>query len=306
MPTQLSSTQRSAGGGGGPKASPGALPTTRPPPTRPSPKSLKEHCTVIGKALERLKLSVAEQEAWTEAKKHLEGRAYEATRPDAPITHNIQELREEVQGLTAIVKKLAGASKQQSWAQVARPAQLAPQLPARRAREVLVTPEPGANPQVEKTAAEIVADIQSTQGGRGEIIGARKLLSGAIALTFKSAEAKDQWKGQDKVASVFGPGSSIKESTLDVIVFGFPPGAISRLQPEQRVKAIISQNPGLERSLKRVGAPKAASSRRYEAVILGFAHPKDANAVIENGVIWESSVHNAEPYDKSVRLERCF
>ena len=41
-------------------------------------------------------------------------------------------------------------------------------------------------------------------------------------------------------------------------------------------------------------------------MILGFAHPKDANVVIENGVIWESSVHNAEPYDKSVRLERCF
>ena len=54
-----------------------------------------------------------------------------------------------------------------------------------------MTPEPGANPQVEKTAAEIVADIQSTQGGRGEIIRARKLLSGAITLTFKSAEAKD-------------------------------------------------------------------------------------------------------------------
>ena len=48
------------------------LPTTCPPMTSPDPKSLKNNCTVIGKALERLKLSVAEQEAWVAVKKHLE------------------------------------------------------------------------------------------------------------------------------------------------------------------------------------------------------------------------------------------
>jgi hypothetical protein len=37
-----------------------------------------------------------------------------------------------------------------------------------------------------------VAEIQSTAGGKGKILGARKLPSGAIALTFKSAEAKNQ------------------------------------------------------------------------------------------------------------------
>jgi hypothetical protein len=183
---------------------------------------------VIRKALERLKLSAAEQEAWEVAQKHLEGHAL-----DAPATQGIQELREEVQSLTAIVKKIAeGNKQQQSWAQIARPTQLAPQLPARRAREVLVTQAPGVSLQNSKTTTEIVADIQSTEGGKGEIVGARKLPSGAIALTFKSLEAKDQWKGPGKVACVFGPGSAIRESTLDVIVFGFPPEAISKLQPE--------------------------------------------------------------------------
>jgi hypothetical protein len=41
-------------------------------------------------------------------------------------------------------------------------------------------------------------------------------------------------------------------------------------------------------------------------VILGFSLPQEANAAIEAGVLWESSVLNAEPYSKSVRLERCF
>jgi hypothetical protein len=236
MPSQLSSSQGSAGGGGSPHASPVAQASTRPTTASSTPKSLKDYCTVIRKALERLKLSAAEQEAWEVAQKHLEGHALDApraTRVDAPATQGIQELREEVHSLTAIVKKIAeGNKQQQSWAQIARPTQLAPQLPARRAREVLVTQAPGVSLQNSKTTAEIVADIQSTEGGKGEIVGAKKLPSGAIALTFKSLEAKDQWKGQGKVACVFGPGSAIRESTLDVIVFGFPPGAISKLQPE--------------------------------------------------------------------------
>ena len=129
------------------------------------------------------------------------------TRADAPDAYGIQELRKEIQTLTSTVGKLAEGSKQQSWAQVARPALLAPQLPARRAREVLVTRDEGTSAQSDKSAAEIVAEVQSSAGGNGEIIGARKLPSGAIALTFKSVEAKNQWKDQGKVTSVFGPGS---------------------------------------------------------------------------------------------------
>ena len=97
-----------------------ALPTTCPPTISPDPKSLKNNYIVIGKALERLKLSTAEREAWVAVKKHLERGVSKATRPDTPTTCSMQELREEVQSLTAIVKKIAkGGKQQQSWAQIA-------------------------------------------------------------------------------------------------------------------------------------------------------------------------------------------
>ena len=54
-----------------------------------------------------------------------------------------------------------------------------------------MTQEPGVSLQNGKTAAEIIADIKSTEGGGGEIVGARKLPSRAITLTFKSMEAKE-------------------------------------------------------------------------------------------------------------------
>ena len=56
---------------------------------------------------------------------------------------------------------------------------------------MLVTLAAGVNLQGDQLAAEIVANIKSTEGGKGEVVGARKLLSRVIALMFKSVEAKD-------------------------------------------------------------------------------------------------------------------
>ena len=49
----------------------------------------------------------------------------------------------------------------------------------------------GEGTQSDRLAAEIVANIKSTAGRNRKILGARKLLSSTITLTFKSAEAKN-------------------------------------------------------------------------------------------------------------------
>ena len=56
---------------------------------------------------------------------------------------------------------------------------------------MLVTLAVGVNLQGDQLATEIVANIKSAKGGKGEVVRARKLLSRAIVLTFKSIEAKD-------------------------------------------------------------------------------------------------------------------
>ena len=139
MPSQLLSSQKGAEGAGGPRAPQIALSRTHHPAGGPSPKNLKDYVVTIGKALERLNLGAAKREAWESIKKHLSRRDQENETRDAPDAYGIEELRKEIQTLAKTVGKLAEGSKQQSWAQVARPAQLAPQLPARRSREVLVT-----------------------------------------------------------------------------------------------------------------------------------------------------------------------
>jgi hypothetical protein len=42
------------------------------------------------------------------------------------------------------------------------------------------------------------------------------------------------------------------KSTFDVIVFGFPKGAISEVTPDERLGAITSQNPSLKSGLCKI------------------------------------------------------
>ena len=138
---------------------------------------------------------------------------------------------------------------------------------------------------VPKTAAEVVQAIRSRPGGDGLIAGARKLPSGAFALTFKSAEAKRAWQDQGALEATFGATAKAKETTLDVIVFGFPKGTISSLTASERLEAITSQNPDYASSLCRVGVLKGPQAKSVEAVILGLSDPKSANKVIDRGVL---------------------
>ena len=121
----------------------------------------------------------------------------------------------------------------------------------------------------------------SRLGGDSLIIEARKLLSRAFTLTFKSAKAKKAWQEQGVLEATFGATAKTKENTLDVIVFGFPKGAISSTIASKRLEAITSQNPSLASGLRRVGVLRGSLAKSVEAVILGFSDPKAANEAID-------------------------
>lgn len=150
---------------------------------------------------------------------------------------------------------------------------------------MLVTCSPSNLASGPKTAAEAVQAIRSQPGGNNLNTGARKLPSRAFALTFKSAEAKRAWQEQGSLTSTFGTLARATETTLDVIVFGFPKGAISGVTINERLGTITSQNPDYTSSLRRVRVLKGPQAKSVEAVILGFSDPKSANQAIDQGVL---------------------
>ena len=185
-------------------------------------KGVNRLLTIVGNALNRLSLSAEEQGAWEEVQ-----RGYGRSEKNTESSSELHQLQTNIKELTATVAQLVN-TKPSSWAQVAaltsKP--LARASP-RKAREMLVTCSPSGVAGKPKTAAEAVQAIRSQPGGGDLIAGARKLPSGAFALTFKSIEAKRAWQERGSLTATFGETAQAKETTLDVIAFGFSKGAIS-------------------------------------------------------------------------------
>jgi hypothetical protein len=132
-----------------------------------------------------------------------------------------------------------------------------------------------------RTAAEVVKLIKAQLGGNDLITRARKLLSGAFALTFKSVKAKKAWQEQGALKATFGALAKTTESTFDMIVFGFPKEAISRVTPNKRLGTITSQNPSLKSSLRKVKVLKRPQTKSVKVIILRFGDPKTTNEAID-------------------------
>ncbi len=311
MAPRLSQSLGSGGRGGArPNASQDAPLSSASRDTRSTSTSPNEHTkgtnkliSIVGKALDRLSLSTEEQDAWEVIKRRAKEPEPERATTSSP---ELQQIQAHLKELSTTVSKLASA-KSSTWAQVASPQTnpLARALP-RKAREVLVTCSPSNLASGPKTAAEAVQAIRSQPGGNSLIAGARKLPNRAFALTFKNAEAKRAWQEQGSLNTTFGATARATETTLDVIVFGFPKGAISSITASERLEAITSQNPDYTSSLRRVGVLKGPQAKSVEAVILGFSDPKSANQTIDQGVLWKASVLYAEPYISGIRSRRCF
>ena len=112
MAPQLPGAQEGAAKEGGANA---PVVTTRHPTKAKGPRNLIEYSKTIGKALERLNLSIGEREAWVAIKRHMEecdqgGRRRVDT--DATGSKDTQELCKEVNNLANAVKKLVEGSKQ--------------------------------------------------------------------------------------------------------------------------------------------------------------------------------------------------
>jgi hypothetical protein len=140
---------------------------------------------LIGRALKRLSLSREEQAIWRTIREQVAGKA----RIGNP-TPELKQIQQELKELATTVTKLT-RPKAALWAQVAAPQEGPRYIPAqRKTREILITCPPGESLASAKTAAEVAREIRS-QPGEGDLIqAARKLPSGAFALTFKSTEAK--------------------------------------------------------------------------------------------------------------------
>jgi hypothetical protein len=77
---------------------------------------------------------------------------------------------------------------------------------------------------------------------------------------------------------------------FDVIVFGFFKEAISKVIPDKRLRAIISQNPSLKSSLYKIRVLKRPQTKSIKTIIFRFSNLKVINKAINLGVFFKNLV----------------
>ena len=159
------------------------------------------------------------------------------------------------------------------------------------------------------TSAQIVQKAKAATCS-SSVLAARRLPSGDVVLLFDTESSKDQLIDNIALRSVFGPDAAPIQRGFPVTAFGFPRSLVESLKNEELAALLRKENPNWLGAVQLLRAVCTAGTKKRSgsllSLVLVFATPQQANSVIDEGVLFESQLHNAEPLFPECQVRRCF
>jgi hypothetical protein len=303
----------------------GHLPTRPGRATGPTPGPTATTATLI-EAIQTIEAFVRSadwperaRDAWKRVK---EAAFSHASHGESDASRDIQELKTQVKGLTDLVKGIAiqptgpasyadalrskGSPMARGWPE----GQRVQPVPARRARELVVAPGAESATQKQRTSLELVRDINTATSGSGDVIAARRLPSGDVLVAFQGVPEKQKWEACPEVLQAFGTGARFRVREYTVLAHGIQVRSVNQADQAGAINSIYAQNPQLKDVVRivRVGWARRTlkSGKRVAALHIGIAEPKQANHLIDTGLLLDSELHNCELFDSSCYITQCF
>jgi hypothetical protein len=303
----------------------GHLPTRPGRATGPTPGPTATTATLI-EAIQTIEAFVRSadwperaRDAWKRVK---EAAFSHASHGESDASRDIQELKTQVKGLTDLVKGIAiqptgpasyadalrskGSPMARGWPE----GQRVQPVPARRARELVVAPGAESATQKQRTSLELVRDINTATSGSGDVIAARRLPSGDVLVAFQGVPEKQKWEACPEVLQAFGTGARFRVREYTVLAHGIQVRSVNQADQAGAINSIYAQNPQLKDVVRivRVGWARRTlkSGKRVAALHIGIAEPKQANHLIDTGLLLDSELHDYELFDGSCYITQCF
>jgi hypothetical protein len=303
----------------------GHLPTRPGRATGPTPGPTATTATLI-EAIQTIEAFVRSadwperaRDAWKRVK---EAAFSHASHGESDASRDIQELKTQVKGLTDLVKGIAiqptgpasyadalrskGSPMARGWPE----GQRVQPVPARRARELVVAPGAESATQKQRTSLELVRDINTATSGSGDVIAARRLPSGDVLVAFQGVPEKQKWEACPEVLQAFGTGARFRVREYTVLAHGIQVRSVNQADQAGAINSIYAQNPQLKDVVRivRVGWARRTlkSGKRVAALHIGIAEPKQANHLIDTGLLLDSELHDCELFDGSCYITQCF
>ena len=173
-------------------------------------------------------------------------------------------------------------------------------LPSRHDREIIIQARRSPEDLQRRTPQQIVQAVNLATH-TNESVAARRLPSGDVTLTFRG-KAKPRLEKTEWIQHAFGPEAYLKRRIYTVVAKGIRK---EHLHDYEALKKEL-----LEINRVEIIHVKAMRTRREDAtrmnLIIGLPSPSEANKVCKEGLIVESEVYRAEPYDKNVQPRQCY
>lgn len=257
------------------------------------------------------------QNAWKHVK-DVASRAVLGARQD-DNTEDIRTIKVQLEGLTKIIQGLANkpAIGKASYADILRSnttgskvsVDRVASVPARRAREVIITPGNEEPRQRQRSGLDIVRDI-NTELQDQSVVAARRLPSGDIMITFEDQQKRDLWAKSPKIIRAFGATARVKAREYTVIAHGIRVAAIDPAKKDTAITSIMAQNPRLQGHIEIVRLAWARKTiklgKRIAPLHIGVATPEQANTLIEQGLLLDSELHDCEVFWGDCQVIQCF
>ncbi len=257
------------------------------------------------------------KEAWKAVKEAAlsSGQRGDASQENA--SKDIKEIKEQVAGIMGMIKELKPGPVQAkqsyadalkaNWATGAKGRDMP--VPARRSREVVVAAGTEDIKQKQRSGAEIVRDINGRLTEEA-VVAARRLPSGDVLVTFEGPEAKEKWGKSPGVLGAFGTEARTRTSEYTIIAHGIRVSAVDIANQETAIAGIYAQNPKLKGTIDivRVGWDRKTlkQGKRTAPLHIGIAEPKQANQLLDQGLLFNSELHDCEIFNGDCRVVQCF
>jgi hypothetical protein len=142
-----------------------------------------------------------------------------------------------------------------------------------------------------------------------KIVAAHHLKSGDIQIFTSTTAEATQLKENQGWLKGLGEHAELMVPTYGVIVHGISTNSINTKDQTATIQQMLADNytviPSAE--ITYVGwLTKEATLKQASSIVVEFADPEMANAIIYAGMVWEGQVHQCQLYDRACRVKQCF
>jgi hypothetical protein len=186
------------------------------------------------------------------------------------------------------------------------------EVPARLPRELVVTSSNGTPQDRTRPIKQIVEEINKTRSKeiKGKVLAARRLPSGDIVITTDTATTKEQLEKDNSWLPAVSSTATVNRRRFPVMVHGMRTASVDCSKQNEAISQLMGQNRHMREALEilHVRWPRKAikKGKAVTCLIVDVASPKQANLLIDEGLLFQSELKQCELYHGDCRLTQCF